>query len=85
MRGVIAKVLESKLKFLISIWKWIRCEPLAKARASINKQFADLDPEQGGFKLTVNDFILKATANALSRTQKSMLLGLAIALRSMEQ
>ena len=69
MREVIAsRLLESKTEvphFYLEME--IDAEPLAKARASINKQFSNLDPAEGGFKLTVNDFILKATANALSR------------------
>ena len=41
--------------------------PLIKLRAEINKDLADLPPEQGGIKLTVNDFILKASTEALRR------------------
>lgn len=69
MRGVIAKrLLESKTQvphFYLEME--LDAEPLSIARASINKQFSNLEPEAGGFKLTVNDFILKATANALAR------------------
>jgi pyruvate dehydrogenase E2 component (dihydrolipoamide acetyltransferase) len=69
MRGVIARrLLESKTEvphFYLEME--VDAEPLAKARASINKQFESLAPEQGGFKLTVNDFILKAVANSLAR------------------
>jgi len=40
---------------------------LIKLRADLNKDLAELPPEQGGIKLTVNDFILKASAEALRR------------------
>lgn len=40
---------------------------LIDTRAAINNQFSDLKPEQGGMKLTVNDCILKAAAEALLR------------------
>ncbi len=40
---------------------------LLKLRADINADLAELPPEKGGIKLTVNDFILKASAEALRR------------------
>lgn len=39
--------------------------PLLNLRASLNEKLGALTPEQGGVKLTVNDFILKATAEAI--------------------
>lgn len=41
--------------------------PLMKLRADLNAHLSQLPPEQGGIKLTVTDFILKATAEALRR------------------
>ena len=43
----------------------VDAEPLVKMRAALNKKYADLPPEEGGIKFTVNDFILKATVQAL--------------------
>ena len=40
---------------------------LITLRAEVNEQLAQLPPEKGGMKLTVNDFILKASAEALRR------------------
>lgn len=45
----------------------VNAEPLMELRDAINKNIADLSPEQGGVKFTVNDFILKATAEALRK------------------
>ncbi|PWU07074.1 MAG: dihydrolipoamide acetyltransferase [Verrucomicrobia bacterium] len=41
--------------------------PLMELRTALNKNLGELPPEKGGLKLTVNDFILKATAEALRR------------------
>lgn len=41
--------------------------PLMELRAALNKNLGELPPEKGGLKLTVNDFLLKATAEALRR------------------
>lgn len=41
--------------------------PLAKLRAELNEKLADLPPEQGGTKFTVNDLTLKAAAEAVRR------------------
>ena len=41
--------------------------PLTDLRGRINASLADLPPDQGGIKLTVNDFILRAVALALMR------------------
>ncbi len=41
--------------------------PMLDLRASLNAALGDLPPEKGGLKLTVNDFILKASAEALRR------------------
>ncbi|MDP0498023.1 MAG: pyruvate dehydrogenase complex dihydrolipoamide acetyltransferase [Verrucomicrobiota bacterium JB024] len=41
--------------------------PLLALRAEINHHLSNRAPEEGGIKLTVNDFILKATTEALRR------------------
>lgn len=41
--------------------------PLAKLRADLNAKLADLPPEQGGIKFSVNDLTLKAAAVAALR------------------
>jgi pyruvate dehydrogenase E2 component (dihydrolipoamide acetyltransferase) len=41
--------------------------PLMLLRKDLNQHLSQLPPEQGGIKLTVTDFILKATAEALRR------------------
>jgi pyruvate dehydrogenase E2 component (dihydrolipoamide acetyltransferase) len=41
--------------------------PLAKLRAELNGQLADLPPEHGGAKFSVNDLTLKAAAEAVRR------------------
>lgn len=41
--------------------------PLDKLRKQLNTHLADLPPEQGGVKLSVNDLILKAAAMAVLR------------------
>lgn len=41
--------------------------PLAKLRAELNAKLADLPPEHGGTKFTVNDLTLKAAAEAVRR------------------
>ncbi len=41
--------------------------PLADLRADLNAKLAELPPEQGGVKFTVNDLILKAAAEAVRR------------------
>lgn len=41
--------------------------PLAKLRAELNGKLADLPPEQGGVKFSVNDLTLKAAAEAVRR------------------
>lgn len=45
----------------------IDAAPLTALRESINASFASLPSEQGGIKLTVNDFILRASALTLIR------------------
>jgi len=42
-------------------------EPLAKLRAEINRKLANLPPEHGGTKFSVNDLTLKAAAEAVRR------------------
>ncbi len=41
--------------------------PLIELRAALNKNLGELPAEKGGLKLTINDFLLKATAEALRR------------------
>jgi pyruvate dehydrogenase E2 component (dihydrolipoamide acetyltransferase) len=41
--------------------------PLAKLRAQLNSKLADLPPEHGGAKFSVNDLTLKAAAEAVRR------------------
>lgn len=67
MRATIARrLVESKTQlphFYIEIE--VDASPLIEFRAKLNKRYADLPPEQGGGKLTVNDLILKAATRAL--------------------
>ncbi len=45
----------------------VDAEPLTRFRADLNARLADLPPEQGGIKFSVNDLILKACAEAVRR------------------
>ncbi|MDQ8185517.1 dihydrolipoamide acetyltransferase family protein [Pelagicoccus sp. SDUM812002] len=70
MRGTIAKrLVESKVNaphFYLQIE--VNAANLLATRAKINADLANVPPEHGGgIKLTVNDFILKASAEALRR------------------
>jgi len=69
MRGAIARrLLESKTQiphFYLELE--IDAAPLAQVRKAVNEQLADVPPEKGGMKFTVNDYILKACAEALRR------------------
>lgn len=69
MRKVIAsRLLESKTTIPhFYLETEIDAGPLMALRAALNDNLSQLAPEQGGIKLTVNDFILKATAEALRR------------------
>ncbi|MGF1482941.1 MAG: dihydrolipoamide acetyltransferase family protein [Opitutales bacterium] len=69
MRGAIARrLVESKTQIPhFYLETEIDAKALLDARKAINTSLADLPPEQGGLKLTVNDFILKATVDALRR------------------
>lgn len=65
---IAARLLESKTTvphFYLEIE--IDAAPLMDLRAALNASLGELPPEQGGIKLTVNDFILKASAQALVR------------------
>jgi pyruvate/2-oxoglutarate dehydrogenase complex dihydrolipoamide acyltransferase (E2) component len=48
---------------------YLQCEinagPLLDARIAINKKFSEQPPEHGGFKVTINDLVLKASAEAI--------------------
>jgi pyruvate/2-oxoglutarate dehydrogenase complex dihydrolipoamide acyltransferase (E2) component len=49
---------------------YLQCEinagPLLDARIAINKKFSDLPSEVGGFQVTINDLVLKASAEAIT-------------------
>ena len=45
----------------------VNAEALLALRKQLNAELGELAPEQGGIKFTVNDFILKASAEALRR------------------
>lgn len=69
LRGTIARrLVESKTQvphFYLSIE--VDAAPLDAMRQAFNARYADMPADQGGGKLTVNDFILKASAMALAR------------------
>jgi pyruvate dehydrogenase E2 component (dihydrolipoamide acetyltransferase) len=69
MRETIARrLLESKTQiphFYLEVE--IDAEPLLNIRQAVNAALAELPPEKGGAKLSVNDFVLKACAEALRR------------------
>ena len=69
MRKTIAqRLVESKSQiphFYLEIE--VDASPLLETRKGLNSYLAELPPEQGGIKLTVNDFILKGCAEALHR------------------
>lgn len=69
MRGAIARrLVESKTTIPhFYLETEIDAAPLLQLRQSVNQHLGELPPEQGGIKLTVNDYILKATAEALRR------------------
>lgn len=69
MRGTIARrLLESKTQiphFYLEVE--VDASPLLKLRSQLNASLTQLPPEKGGAKLSVNDFIMKASAEALRR------------------
>ncbi len=69
MRSIIAqRLMESKSQVPhFYLETEVDVAPLMKLRADLNAHLSQLPPEQGGIKLTVTDFILKATAEALRR------------------
>ncbi|MEO0796968.1 MAG: dihydrolipoamide acetyltransferase family protein [Verrucomicrobiota bacterium] len=69
MRRVIAqRLLESKTQVPhFYLETEVDAASLIKMRVELNSSLAELPPEQGGIKFTVNDFILKASAEALRR------------------
>lgn len=69
MRKVIAKrLLQSKTEVPhFYLETEVDAAALMQLRAELNASLAELPPEQGGVKFTVNDFILKASAEALRR------------------
>ena len=67
-RTIATRLVESKTQiphFYLDIE--VNAAALLKLRADLNQQLAGIPPEQGGIKFTVNDFILKATTEALRR------------------
>lgn len=69
MRKAIAKrLVESKTQIPhFYLETEVDAAALLALRAALNKDLGELPPEKGGIKLTVNDFILKASAEALRR------------------
>lgn len=69
MRAVIAqRLMESKSQVPhFYLETEVDVAPLMKLRSDLNTHLAQLPAEQGGIKLTVTDFILKATTEALRR------------------
>lgn len=69
MRKTIARrLLESKTQLPhFYVETEVDAAALLKLRKELNDSLGDLPPEQGGVKFTVNDFILKASAEALRR------------------
>lgn len=69
MRKTIAKrLVESKTQIPhFYLEAEVDAGPLLDLRAAVNANLAQLPAEQGGLKLTVNDYILKASAEALRR------------------
>ncbi len=69
MRGTIARrLLESKTQIPhYYLEAEINAGPLLETRAAVNASLQDLPPEKGGAKLSVNDFVMKACAEALRR------------------
>jgi len=69
MRGAIARrLVESKTQiphFYLELE--IDAAPLARVRKEVNEKLANVPPEKGGMKFTVNDYILKAVAEGLRR------------------
>jgi len=69
LRATIAqRLVESKTQlphFYLEIE--VDASPLLQLRATLNTSLAQLPPEKGGMKLTVNDFILKASIEAIRR------------------
>jgi len=69
MRQVIARRLsESKSEIPhFYLETEVDAAPIMQLRKSLNASLGELAPEQGGIKFTVNDFILKASVEALRR------------------
>lgn len=69
MRATIARrLVESKTQIPhFYLETEIVADPLTELRKELNAKLGELSPEQGGIKFTINDFILKASAEALRR------------------
>ncbi|MBC2594674.1 pyruvate dehydrogenase complex dihydrolipoamide acetyltransferase [Ruficoccus amylovorans] len=67
-KAIASRLVESKTTiphFYLEIE--VDAAPLLQLRAEINHSLSNRAPEEGGLKLTVNDFILKASTEALRR------------------
>ncbi|MEM9158315.1 MAG: dihydrolipoamide acetyltransferase family protein [Verrucomicrobiota bacterium] len=69
MRNIIAqRLLESKTQVPhFYLETEVEVSALLKLRSELNAELAELTPEQGGIKFSVNDMILKASAEAIRR------------------
>lgn len=67
-RAIATALVQSKTQiphFYLSIE--VDATPLIELRTALNKNLGELPAEKGGLKLTINDFLLKATVEALRR------------------
>jgi len=67
-KAIAARLVESKTQIPhFYLETEVDAAALLQVRQDLNADLAELPPEKGGIKLTVNDFILKASAEALRR------------------
>jgi pyruvate dehydrogenase E2 component (dihydrolipoamide acetyltransferase) len=67
-RAIATRLVESKTQIPhFYLETEVDAAALIKLRQQLNAELSELAPEQGGVKLTVNDFILKAATEALRR------------------
>ena len=63
---IAASLIESKTQIPhFYLQREINASPLLNARIAINQKFSEQPPEFGGFKVTINDLVLKACAEAI--------------------
>ncbi len=69
MRAAIARALVKSVSEAPHFYLQMEVDaaPLTRFRQELNSKLADLPPEQGGVKFSVNDLILKASAEAVRR------------------